>query len=303
MTSSFKLSRRAFGAGTAGLALAGLLPKAAFAQETRSVTTVLGTYDIPANPQRVIAIDSRLDLEPAVALGLNVVGHAYWKPEPWVPAQEDWVFVGEAPVLEQVLALDPDLIICTDVGDHNSEYWPIAKLKDIAPLLPPAYAQPWKSIVAELGAWTGREGQADAIIAEYDALIADIKTRRAELIATKKIAVVQPWTDGTVYLQAELSLLQPQIMADLGSITPPPVEGNIISAENFGTYFGDVDAILYVNHGEGVVEQISADPIWNRVPAVAAGKTLAPVGNTNFGGVYTAMQIAKFLDELYGKLA
>lgn len=303
MTSSFKLSRRAFGAGTAGLALAGLLPRAAFAQETRSVTTVLGTYDIPANPQRVVAIDSRLDLEPAVALGLKVIGHAYWKPEPWVPAQDSWVFVGEAPDLEQVLALDPDLIICTDVGDHNSEYWPIAKLKDIAPVLPPAYTQPWKQIVAELGAWTGRDGQADAIIAEYDALIADIKTRRAELIATKKIAVVQPWSDGTVYLQAELSLLQPQVMADLGAISPPPVEGNIIAAENFGTYFGDVDAILYVNHGEGVIEQIAADPIWSRLPAVAAGKTLAPLGNTNFGGVYTAMQIAKFLDELYGKLA
>lgn len=303
MTSSFKLSRRAFGAGTAGLALAGLLPKAAFAAETRSVTSVLGTYDIPADPLRVIAIDSRLDLEPALALGLNVIGHAYWKPEPWVPVPDGLVFVGETPDLEQVLKLDPDLIICTDVGDHNSEYWPIARLKDIAPVLPPDYAQPWKTITAELGAWTGREGQADAIIAEYDALIADIKSRRADLIATKKIAVVQPWSDGTVYLQSRMSLLQPQIMADLGANWPEPVEGNIIAAENFGTYFGDVDAILYVNHGEGVVEQFAADPIWNRVPAIAAGKTLAPLGNTNFGGVYTAMQIAKFLDELYGTLA
>ena len=303
MTSRFSLNRRAFGASLAGLGLATLLPRAAFAQETRSVTTVLGTYEVPADPQRVVCIDSRLDLEPAVALGLNVIGHAYGEPEPWVPADPDWVFVGEIPDLEQVLALDPDLIICTDVGDHDSEYWPINRLKDIAPVLPPAYVQPWKEILAQLGSWTGRDGAADAVLAEYDALISDIKQRRAEQIASKTIAVVQPWSDGTVYLQAEMSLLQPQVMADLGSKTIPAVEGNIIAAENFGSVFGGVDAILYVNHGEGVVEQFATDALWNRVPAIAAGKTLAPLGNTNFGGVYAAMQIARFLDELYGQFA
>lgn len=297
------LSRRAFAAGSAGLALAGLMPRMAFAQETRSITTVLGTYDVPADAKRVVCIDSRLDLEPAVALGLPVIGHAYGEPEPWVPANPDWSFVGEIPDLEKVLALDPDLIICTDVGDHDAEYWPINRLKDVAPLLPPDYTWPWKQILSQLGAWTGREGNADAVLAEYDALIADIKARRADQIAGKTIAVVQPWSDGTVYLQAEMSLLQPQVMADLGSKTIPAVEGNIISAENFGTIFGGVDAILYVNHGEGVVEQFADYDIWNRVPAIAAGKTLAPLGNTNYGGVYTAMQIARFFDELYGQLA
>lgn len=303
MTTPFSLNRRTFGAGVAGLGLATMLPRNVLAQETRSVTTVLGTYDIPADPQRVVCIDSRLDLEPAVALGLNIVGHAYGEPEPWVPADPGWAFVGEQPDLEKVLALDPDLIICTDVGDHDSDYWPINRLKDVAPVLPPAYTQPWKDILAQIGTWTGRDGAADAVLAEYDALIADIKARRADQIAGKTIAVVQPWSDGTVYLQAEMSLLQPQVMADLGSKTIPPVEGNIIAAENFGAVFGGVDAILYVNHGEGVVEQFATDPIWNRVPAIAAGKTLAPVGNTNFGGVYTATQIARFLDELYGLLA
>jgi iron complex transport system substrate-binding protein len=303
MIDRFSLSRRAFGAGLAGLGLTSMLPRSVFAQETRSVTTVLGTYDIPADPQRVVCIDSRLDLEPAVALGLNVIGHAYGEPEPWVPAQPNWAFVGEIPDLEQVLALDPDLIICTDVGDHDSEYWPINRLKDVAPVLPPAYTQPWKEILAQIGAWTGRDGAADTVLAEYDALIADIKLRRADQIGSKTIAVVQPWSDGTVFLQAEMSLLQPQVMADLGSRTIPPVEGNIIAAENFATVFGDVDAILYVNHGEGVVEQFATDPIWNRLPAIAAGKTLAPLGNTNYGGVYTATQIARFLDELYGLLA
>lgn len=45
------LSRRPFTLGAAGLAATALLPSRAFAQgATRSVTTSLGTYDIPANP-------------------------------------------------------------------------------------------------------------------------------------------------------------------------------------------------------------------------------------------------------------
>ena len=298
-----KLSRRAFGTGAAGLALAGLLPGSAFAQASRSVTTVLGTYAIPADPQRVVCIDSRLDLEPAVALGLNVVGHAYGEPEPWVPADPDWTFVGEIPDLEQVLALDPDLIICTDVGDRDSQYWPINRLKDVAPVLPPDYTHPFKQIVAELGAWTGRQSNADAVLAEYDALIADIKARRGELIASKTIAVIQPNDANLVFVQAEMSLLQPQVLADLGGKTLGSDDNQETSAENFGAAFGGVDAFLLVNHGEGMVEAISANPLWARLPAVAAGKVMAPLGNTNYGGVYTAMQIAKFFDELYGMLA
>lgn len=297
------LNRRSFGAGVAGLGLATLLPRVAFAQATHTVTTVLGSYDIPADPQRVICIDSRLDLEPAVALGLNVIGHAYGKPEPWVPASPDWTFVGEIPDLEQVLALDPDLIICTDVGDHDSEYWPINRLKDIAPVLPPAYVWPWKDIVARLGQWTGRDGAADSVLAEYDALITDIKARRSAQIASKTIAVIQPNAGGLVSIQAEMSLLQPQVLADLGGKTVPADDSQDTSAENFGAAFGAVDGFLLVNHGEGLVEELAANPLWARLPAVAAGKVLSPLGNTNFGGVYTAMHIARLFDELYGTLA
>lgn len=73
------LTRRqfGFGAGIAGLgaflAACGDSGSSSGETEMRSVTTPLGTYDIPVNPKRVVAIDSRLDLEPAVALELPLV--------------------------------------------------------------------------------------------------------------------------------------------------------------------------------------------------------------------------------------
>lgn len=57
------------------------------APTTRQVTTPLGTYDIPIRPQRVVTIDSRLDLEPAIALQLPVIPTSYAAPEPWVPGR------------------------------------------------------------------------------------------------------------------------------------------------------------------------------------------------------------------------
>lgn len=297
------LTRRSFGIGAAGLTLAGLLPRSAFAQETRSVTSLLGTYDIPANPQRVICIDSRLDLEPAVALGLPVIAHAYWHPEPWVPVPDGVEFIGEIPNIEQILTLEPDLIICTSVGDLDSEYWPINRLKDVAPVLPAPYTLPFKEILALIGGWVGKDDAANAVLAEYDALVADLKARRGDLIASKTIVAIQPNADGTVYLQADPAFLQRQVMADLGARTLPVIEGNGVSAENFASAFAEVDGILLVNHGEGNVESIAQNPLWNRVPAVEAGAFIAPLGNTNYGGIYTAMQIVRFLDELYGKLA
>ncbi len=301
------ISRRRFGLGAAALAGTGLLARPALAQQAgvHAITTSLGTYDIPDDPQRVICIDSRLDLEPALALGLNVIGHAYDAPTPWVPVTRDMAFVGEAPDLEKVLALDPDLIICTDVGDGDSEWWPINRLKDVAPVLPPPFTQPWKQILAQIGEWTGRQGAADAKLAEYDALIADIRQRRAAQIATKKIVVVQPWDESSVYLQSAMSLLQPQILADLGAITAPPAAGgdNQIAAENYAEHFGDADGILYVLWEQSGADSAEKNPLWSRLPAVAAGHTLKPVGNTNYGGVYTAIHIARLFDDLYGLLA
>jgi len=88
------LDRRAFTFGVAGAALSAALPSRAFAQdeEMRTVTTLYGTYDIPAFPQRVAAIDSRLDLQAALALGLPVVGYGHSQPGPWVPLPDGLEF-------------------------------------------------------------------------------------------------------------------------------------------------------------------------------------------------------------------
>lgn len=303
---TFKLNRRAFTLGTAGLALSASLPLTAFAQETRSVTTKYGTYDIPAAPKRVVAIDSRLDLQPALALGLPVVGYGHSKPGSWVPVPEGLEFYGSEINIEQVLASDPDLIICA-AYDPDSVWWPANKLREIAPVVPTANDQPWKDAFRELATLLGREGEGEAAFAEYDAVIADIKARHGDKLANRTVVSVQPG-DGVLYVMNGSSMLQPQVLADLGARTIPPkadqkYDSGEIPAEAFGDTLGGVDGILLATTTPDAATMLDGLDPWKRLPAVASGALVASNGNINYGSIYSAIQIAKFVDELYGKMA
>jgi iron complex transport system substrate-binding protein len=298
------INRRAFTLGSAGLLLATALTGRAAAQETRSITTVFGTYDIPVKPQRVVAIDSRLDLQPAIALGLPVVGYGHSKPGPWVPKTEGLEFYGSEVNIEQVLASNPDLIICSDY-DPDSVWWPANKLKAIAPVVPTNGDKPWKQAFRDVADLLGMHGQGEEAFGTYDALIADIKTRHADKLATKTIVAVQPG-QGTAFLMNGTKMLEPQVLADLGAKTIPPAPGQEydageVPAEQFGTTFGGVDGFLLATMGPDDMAGLENEPLWQRLPGAKAG--VASNGNINYGSIYSAMQIARMVDELLGKMA
>ncbi len=302
---SIKLNRRNFTLGTAGLALGAMLPGRAFAQETRSVTTIYGTYDIPVSPQRVVAIDSRLDLQPALALGLPVVGYGHSTPGSWVPVPEGLEFYGSEVNIEQVLASDPDLIICADY-DPDSVWWPANRLRDIAPVVTTSGAKPWKEAFRELATLLGMDGAGDAAIAEYEGLIAEIKARHGEKLATRTVVSVQPW-EGTLYVMNGPKMLQPQVLADLGAKTIPPKEGQEydsgeIPAEAFGDTLGQVDGIILATTSPEGAALLDGEPTWQRLPAVASGALVASNGNINYGSIYSAIKVAQMVDELLGKM-
>lgn len=302
------LSRRAFALGSATLATAGLLlPARAFEQgETRSVTTSLGTYDIPANPQRVVAIDSRLDLQPALALGLPVIGYAHSVPGDWVPVSPDAQFFGSIVNIEQVLAAAPDLIICSDY-DADSEYWPLNKMRQIAPVLPTKANDSWQNQFRTLAGFIGKEGGAEQAIGEYEALVASVTARHGDKLANKTVISLQP-DDGGLWPMNGSSMLHTAVLADLGASTIPPgelqkYEAEKVTSENFLDVLGEVDGILLATTGTDEIDVLNKEPLWQRLPAVAAGAVVASNGNVNYGSFYSASHLVHLFDELYGKIA
>lgn len=301
-----RLSRRAFALGTAGLVAASLLPSRAFAQGAmRNVTTSLGTYDIPARPQRVVAIDSRLDLQPALALGLPVIGYGHSVPGDWVPVSTDAEFVGSLVNVEQVLALEPDLIICSDY-DPDSEYWPLNKMRQIAPVLPTHGDQSWKLSFRQLAEVLGMESTAEAAIGEYEALVQTVKAKHSDKLSTKTVISVQPDAGGLWPMNGS-TMLHTEVLADLGAKTIPPAElqkyeAEKVTSETFLDVFGEVDGFLLATTGTDEIDVLDKDPLWRRLPAVESGAVVASNGNVNYGSIYSATHLVGLFDQLYDKI-
>ncbi|MER7561245.1 hypothetical protein ABTZ46_30355, partial [Nocardioides sp. NPDC126508] len=154
------LTRRQFGIGAGLAAVATILSSCSSSDgsnapddaQMRTVTTPLGTYDIPTNPKRVLAVDARTDLELAIALELPVFGYNISPATEWVPIDGSAEYLSDKPNLEQILGLAPDLIICVNA---DNEYWPAAKLQAIAPVLTTESKQTWRENLTRLSDWLG----------------------------------------------------------------------------------------------------------------------------------------------------
>ena len=300
------LSRRSFTLSALALTAAGLAPAARAQSSTKSITTSLGTYDIPIEPQRVVVIDHRLDLEPALALGLPVIAYSLADYiEPWVPVPEGLVFLGAPATRETVLAQDPDLIVCTDMP--GSEYWPSDLMQQVAPTLPVDYEMDWRGNLRRLGGWLDRGDKAEAFIADYEAAIAATRARFGAQLAGKKVAALWYEPEGA-QLQFLLGTgsknvtLAGQVLDDLGggTIDPAPLgEYGLVSMENAGTLLADVDALM-VDRGDDDSRRkaLEANELWGRIPPVAAGKVYWTEG-IYYGGGYSAKRLIGEWDRLY----
>lgn len=302
------ISRRGF-AGICAAALA-LRTGATSADERRHVETPLGRLDIPAEPRRVVAIDSRIGLESALALNLPLVGYSHSRARPWVPVPADVPFLAAPPDLEQILMLDPDLILCPDTAP-NSDWWPLARLPAIAPVLPSDHRVPWQANLLQLAGWLGRRPLAERIVTEHAAMIDAIRQRHAKAIQSSLVAAlhfdpikrrVLVRSAGTGY-----GLVMPaQVLADLGGREVgadrlgPYGE---VALESFGDVLGEVDAVLLIDFGDGGPQALAREALWRRLPAVRADKVQLVAGNCTFGSLYTARYLARAWEALYQRTA
>ncbi len=270
------------------------------ANTQRVVETSLGRVILPARPQRVLAIDSRISLEMALALELPVIGYSHSPARPWVPVPDTVPMLTAPPDVEQILTLAPDLILCPD-SSPNSDWWPLTKLVSIAPVLPSSHHNSWQINLHRLGEWLDKGSLVQCRLGEHKGLIADIRKHHADALDRLRFAALyydpvkrraMVCSQGTGY-----GLVMPaQVLSELG--------GREIGADRLGPYgevalecfgdvFGDVDAILLIDFGNDATRELSREPLWQRLPAVREGRTHVIKGNCVFGSFYTACYLAE----------
>jgi iron complex transport system substrate-binding protein len=139
----------------------------------------VGTSTLDRPAARIVTTSDETT-ELVVALGLQPTGAGSTRVDPTSADPFDGYYIeadrlgdpefvgGSEPHLESISALEPDLIV------HGSDDEIVDRLGSIAPTVVFDVQQPgaWQRALGELGTATGREGQAERVVQEYEDVVA-----------------------------------------------------------------------------------------------------------------------------------
>jgi iron complex transport system substrate-binding protein len=122
-------------------------------------------------------------------LGTEGLGEVLKFPQYIREKLNDTQFLGtyEAPDLQAVAGLKPDLIICTEMHDAHYE-----ALSQMAPTLMFKRNETWQTILSLFGELIGKQAEAEHIITAYHRKTALLSEELAEVMAGKSVALIRP---------------------------------------------------------------------------------------------------------------
>lgn len=287
---SRSLSRRAVAAGLAagalGLAAPGVLaqstPEAGTkAGETRIIQHAMGETAVSANPQRIVVLDGPM-LDAALSVGVTPVGAVTaFADAPFPPylgdATEGIANVGQIsePDLEMIVSLKPDLILGSQFR-HEDIY---NQLSQIAPtVFSGIVGVNWKEDFLLYTDAMNKQAEAQQVVDDYDARVAEFKEATAAERETWRISVVRFRADDTrIYYNTsfvgtilqDLELPRPETQ-DKGTEDERFTE---ISRERIREADGThIFACAYGEPSESQLGEFMSDPLWQTLEAVKNGK-------------------------------
>jgi iron complex transport system substrate-binding protein len=242
--------------------------------DTRTVQHFRGSTEVPADPQRVVVLDLG-ELDSAIALGVTPVGAVK------APVEEGLLsyleqeaagieLVGEIgePDLEKIAALEPDLILGSDirVKDFYDE------LSAIAPtVFTETVGVTWKDNFAVHAEALGREGKAEELLAAYESRAKEVGEKVADDV---EVSIVR-FVPGEIRLYAQDNFIG-TVLKDAGIARPAAQDvaefSVTVSPEQIDKAAGDVVFVgTYGDPAETDGPAVLGGPLWKRIPAVQAG--------------------------------
>jgi iron complex transport system substrate-binding protein len=254
-----------------------------------TVQTKFGSVTIPAEPQRIVALGWG-DAETVLALGGQPIAASDWLGfggdgvGPWSSGlyKTSPVILGTLELsYEEVAALEPDLILDTRAAGDQERY---DRLSQIAPTVgvpegADAYMTSTEQQVELIAQALGRAEDGQALIESMNKAFTDAAASHpdwAGLTATAATRTSEGWgayvegSDRVTFLERLGFVQNPEI----GALTPN--EGAIgfsvsLSGEQIGLFNADLIVAfpIWIDTAE-----ITDDPVWKQIPAVAAGRTV-----------------------------
>ncbi len=247
----------------------------------RVVTHATGETVIPAQPKRVVALDQSF-VDAVLTLETPLAGYTTYRAiEGGLPAYlgplattygKDAIPVGrlEEPSLEQIAALQPDLILSAKVR-HEALY---GQLSAIAPTVFSETTGPtWKENLRLAGQALGKEDLAAAEIAEYEQRAAGIGREIAAASGgtLPTVSIVRFAGEDTVRLYSEKSYAG-IVLRDVGLPRPasqPTTEKIAVDVSQERILDLDADRIFVATWADptasGPKAQFTSNPLWSRL--------------------------------------
>lgn len=262
-------------------------------QETRTVQSVKGEVEIPANPQRIVDISG--SSEELVLLGhtpiatANVDSYETTKVPSYIEDKlGDAKVVGHSMMdtmdIEAILAAEPDLIIMAPrqekIYDQLKEIAPVVMLED--------RSNDWEAKLKDIAVLFGQEKEAqewlDAYYKKAEELGKEIKKANGEdttyltvLASSGQFMVFTEGGIGTV-LKEDMKLPQPTNMPKQDSITLPTVTMEGLSEI-------DADHIIVIAT-ESDKADLDASTVWPEIRAVKEGNVTILDASPYFSQAY-----------------
>ena len=316
MTTLFSGQRRAASLAVAALAAAALLAgcsstddvaDAATSGTSTSTTAVAlaedgafpatvehayGSTTIDTEPQRIVTIGWSAQ-DAVLALGKVPVGIERFTGSGIVDDILPWdtdYFVDATPTLltsnpevpfEQIMALEPDVIIAVYSGIEQSDY---DRLTEIAPTVAfpeVAWSTPWQDQTTMIGAALGQPARADELVAGVADTLAATREANPEL-AGKTVTYAMGGEDVIVFCPNDPRI---EMLVEIGMVPSAGTEqacagddasSVIVSPELVDTL--DADAFILVDVDDTVLDQLMQDDLFVGLPAVADGRVIQMIG-------------------------
>ncbi|MFG3339348.1 ABC transporter substrate-binding protein [Glycomyces sp. NPDC048151] len=247
--------------------------------ETRTIEHAMGSTEIPADPQRVVVLDTD-KIDTALSLGVTPIGAARAS-ETELPGYlgdlSGVTVVGTTaePDLEAIEALEPDLIL-------GSKFRQEAFYDELNAIAPTVFTElvglTWKENFLLDGDALGKGEEAKQLLADYETRAADFGASLGDAVATE-VSIVRFMPDqirvygpdsfsGIVVGDTGLARPELQLLADAED-----KRFGEVSAEELDSVGGDV--VFYCAYGadgETMLAEYTGGELWQSIPAVQEGK-------------------------------
>lgn len=246
------------------------------------ITHSLGTIEIPAPPERVIALGFG-DIDTAYGLGVTPVAIAadpYQEDgiSPWLQELADTEQTELLPFdigsFEVLVELQPDLILAGSYYNTDQIY---ASLTEIAPTtswLNAYYGDTWQEQSLLAGTALGLEAEAEQLVADTEAQIASILSDYPGIEGkTFSLSYLyDPAAIATIYSQGDFAV---QFFQELGFVLTPGLaelaeeEGNFQGSLSLETlHLIDADLVVLAFGSPEIQEAYENNPIYQQLTAV-----------------------------------